>query len=517
MSRRLFPRGTLGNSKYNRNRGLSVSGAAVANINDCEDPEEEHSMNIDRSIRVETASTVPTPVVWATGHRSASAASKPPFIRAGSHDSGDSDIPSCSSGRSTGTPALRKNFGLWGAVTPFNKEKNSNHSQRNNNTADEDQDSSRESYNIPNPLLKASGGGNASPHSNHAILHATTLTSGSMPPAGIFSHTYEPDESEVWRAYTAKVHDRNRHQWWTVEQEWGVKRWILTFLIGVLQAVIATSCNFATRYLSTIKYEAVHPYLVPVVSSDAVDRSNESGNNAQPFYDDWIPWGYETGMNPEDYESSGEQSTTTANLWSAFLVFLSYQTIFGVVASSFVWYEPASGGSGIPEVKCFLNGIDMPRLLTVPTLICKLVGITFSVAAGFPIGMEGPMVHSGSIVGALVCQGGQSCNRKYDLNNRSRQIKCCWSRTGYTGTRTCDDDENDNIDNVDTDEDEASFGAFSEFRNDREKRDFVACGAAAGVCSAFGSPIGGVLFSLEEASSFFSTKLTWYVIAMTAK
>lgn len=85
----------------------------------------------------------------------------------------------------------------------------------------------------------------------------------------------------------------------------------------------------------------------------------------------------------------------------------------------------------------------------------------------------GPMVHSGSVVASLISQG----------------------QIGFWKT-------------------ERTFEEFSDFRNDREKRDFVACGAAAGVCSAFGSPIGGVLFSLEEASSYFTTALTWYVHGM---
>ncbi|XP_061605443.1 H(+)/Cl(-) exchange transporter 7 isoform X2 [Phyllopteryx taeniolatus] len=131
-------------------------------------------------------------------------------------------------------------------------------------------------------------------------------------------------------------------------------------------------------------------------------------------------------------------------------------------------YLPIAAGSGIPQIKCYLNGVKVPRVVRLKTLVVKVCGVICSVVGGLAVGKEGPMIHSGAVVAAGVSQG------------RSTSLK-------------------------------KDFKIFEYFRRDTEKRDFVSAGAAAGVSAAFGAPVGGVLFSLEEGASFWNQMLTWRI------
>ncbi|KAH7441661.1 hypothetical protein KP509_03G047600 [Ceratopteris richardii] len=129
-------------------------------------------------------------------------------------------------------------------------------------------------------------------------------------------------------------------------------------------------------------------------------------------------------------------------------------------------FAPAAAGSGIPEVKAYLNGIDAPNILAPTTFIVKVLGSIGAVAGGLAVGKEGPLVHTGSCIASLLSQGG---SKRYGLT---------WQWLRY-------------------------------FKNDRDRRDLVTCGAAAGVSAAFRAPVGGVLFALEEAASWWRSSLLW--------
>lgn len=116
-----------------------------------------------------------------------------------------------------------------------------------------------------------------------------------------------------------------------------------------------------------------------------------------------------------------------------------------------IYYSAA--GSGVAEVRVILSGFVLHGFLGLRTLVIKMVALVLSVASGMSLGKEGPYVHMAACVGNIACR----VFAKYD-------------------------------------------------RNDGKRREVLSAAAAAGVTVAFGAPLGGVLFSLEEVSYFFPAK-----------
>jgi len=109
-----------------------------------------------------------------------------------------------------------------------------------------------------------------------------------------------------------------------------------------------------------------------------------------------------------------------------------------------------AAGSGIPEIKTILSGFHIPGFLSFRVLFVKAFGAVFAVSTGMTLGKEGPFVHVSACVGNLVAQ---------------------W---------------------------------FPKYRdNGRKYREILSASVAAGLSVAFGAPIGGVLFSYEEISTYF--------------
>ncbi|KAK4456605.1 putative chloride channel protein [Cladorrhinum samala] len=120
-------------------------------------------------------------------------------------------------------------------------------------------------------------------------------------------------------------------------------------------------------------------------------------------------------------------------------------------AAPMIYYSAA--GSGVAEVRVILSGFVLHGFLGLKTLLIKSIGLILSVASGLSLGKEGPYVHIATCVGNIACR----LFSKYD-------------------------------------------------RNDAKRREVLSAAAAAGVAVAFGAPLGGVLFGLEEVAYFFPAK-----------
>lgn len=191
---------------------------------------------------------------------------------------------------------------------------------------------------------------------------------------------------------------------------------ILVILIGVIMALIGYAIVNASDYLQKVKI-----------------------NYAQSHMPDWL---------------------------KGFGIHVGISLVYITIAFIPVAYCPIVAGSGIDYAKAILNGVNVPETTTLTTLFCKAFGIVFTSAASLPVGIEGPMIHSGLCLGA----------------NAWKVIP-------------------------------RSVHSFDTLFGDRARRDFSAIGTAAGVAAAFLSPIGGILFAMEEGASFWSILLMWKCVS----
>uniref|UniRef100_A0A4W6FRH2 Chloride channel, voltage-sensitive 1a n=1 Tax=Lates calcarifer TaxID=8187 RepID=A0A4W6FRH2_LATCA len=140
------------------------------------------------------------------------------------------------------------------------------------------------------------------------------------------------------------------------------------------------------------------------------------------------------------------------NIPLQYLAWVSYPLIFILFSSLFCHLvSPQAIGSGIPELKTILRGVVLKEYLTLKAFVAKVIGLTAALGSGMPVGKEGPFVHIASICAAE---------------------------------------------------------PFS-FTNPYCYTDILTVGCAVGVGCCFGTPLGGVLFSIEVTSTYFAVRNYW--------
>uniref|UniRef100_A0A7S3K4I1 Chloride channel protein n=1 Tax=Aureoumbra lagunensis TaxID=44058 RepID=A0A7S3K4I1_9STRA len=213
---------------------------------------------------------------------------------------------------------------------------------------------------------------------------------------------------------------------------------------------------------------------------------------------------------------------TSAVMSRGFGIFVVWGIALSFISSTLVAFiSPGASGSGIPVVKAYLNGIRLEGCLSMRVFLVKFFGTALAVGAGATLGPEGPLVHLGAMCGSFFT-GGLDPTRFIIILGKGLSapffkltafihdwfyISSEKGRFSFPST----EEDNGKTENIKAQTPPPQF-----FRSDVDRRDFLSIGVACGFAAAFGAPIGGVLFSLEEASSFWSNELLWRSLVGTS-
>ena len=200
--------------------------------------------------------------------------------------------------------------------------------------------------------------------------------------------------------------------------------------------------------------------------------------------------------------------------WAIFQTFLWTNMILALLSSLLcvAWVPPAAG-SGIPEVKAYLNGVrSMQKLANWPLFLVKIIGTILSVSSALSVGQEGPLIHIGAIMGASCTKIGGTLSNVLIRWNARRAKRAKGHRRGTPARPKPPPREPRWTERLlDWTLEELSY-----FATDAERRDLVSIGASVGFASSFGAPIGGILFILDDISCYFERHLLLRMLVANA-
>ncbi|KAL7880464.1 hypothetical protein SRHO_G00027180 [Serrasalmus rhombeus] len=222
--------------------------------------------------------------------------------------------------------------------------------------------------------------------------------------------------------------------------------WLLMLLIGLLSGALAGGIDIAAHWLTDLK-EGFCMKGFWFTHEHCCWKSNETTFQSRNKCPQWKSWAELMVGVPEG------ASAYVVN----YLMYVSWALIFSYLAVILVRaFAPYACGSGIPEIKTILSGFIIRGYLGKWTLLIKTITLVLAVSSGLSLGKEGPLVHVACCCGNILCH------------------------------------------------------LFQKYRkNEAKRREVLSAASAVGVSVAFGAPIGGVLFSLEEVSYYFPLKTLW--------
>ncbi|XP_069504763.1 H(+)/Cl(-) exchange transporter 5 isoform X1 [Ambystoma mexicanum] len=267
--------------------------------------------------------------------------------------------------------------------------------------------------------------------------------------------TYEDFNTIDW--VREKSRDRDRHREITSrskESMWALLHsvsdafsgWLLMLLIGLFAGALAGLIDISAHWMTDLK-EGVCLIGFWFNREHCCWISNDTTYEDRNNCSEWRSWS----------QLITRQTEGAFPYILNYFIYVAWALMFSLLAVSLVrGFAPYACGSGIPEIKTILSGFIIRGYLGKWTLIIKTITLVLAVSSGLSLGKEGPLVHVACCCGNILCH------------------------------------------------------LFTKYRkNEAKRREVLSAAAAAGVSVAFGAPIGGVLFSLEEVSYYFPLKTLW--------